>query len=231
MNLRMKYDDGFVAYINGVQVASSNVPVAPLSWSSLADQDRPDEDALSFEDFSVTLTPGLLLDGTNILAIHGLNSAIAGKGTKEERFVLVPQIETMLAVFPFDSTVSVVSDPGQRGAADNPDGDTWGNLMEHAMGGNPEQVDSLKVLELQSDKKPRLLLPGSPPDDVRYEILCCSHLDGPWVAISTKEGVGDWTGSVPVDSTPAASDRVWLTFAAGTEARAFYRLRITLVSP
>lgn len=236
MNLRMKYDDGFVASINGVVVARSNVPAAtlpstPLPWNSLASGDRPDEEALSFENFPVTLTPGLLLDGTNILAIHGLNSAIAGKGTKEERFVLVPQVETMLAVFPFDSSVSVVSDPGQRGAADNPDGDEWDNLLEHALGGNPEQVDALKVFELRPDRQPRLLLPESPPEDVRYEIERCNHLDGPWEVVSAKVGAGDWTGSVPVNSTPAASNRIWLTFAADTEARAFYRLRISLITP
>jgi hypothetical protein len=231
LNLRMKYDDGFVAFINGVEVARSNVPNGVLSWSSLASEDRSDEMALSFENFPITLTPDLLRDGTNILAVHGVNSAIAGGSVKEARFVLVPQMESFLAILPFDNMVSVISDPGQRGMADNPDGDKWDNLQEHALGGNPELVDSLKVFELRSDRKPWLLLPESPPDDVRYEIERCNHLDGPWEVVSTKVGVGNWTGSVPVESTPAASNRVWLTFTPDTETKAFYRLRISLVIP
>jgi hypothetical protein len=35
LTLKAKYDDGFVAYINGVEVARRNAPAAP-SWNSTA---------------------------------------------------------------------------------------------------------------------------------------------------------------------------------------------------
>ena len=36
LTLRMKYDDGFVAYLNGVKVAERNAPASP-NWRSYCD--------------------------------------------------------------------------------------------------------------------------------------------------------------------------------------------------
>jgi hypothetical protein len=72
LRLRMKYDDGFVAYVNGVKVAERNAPVSP-AWDSVATADRADADALQFEDIDVPLPAGVLINGVNILAIHGIN--------------------------------------------------------------------------------------------------------------------------------------------------------------
>ena len=74
LNLRMKYDDGFVAYLNGTRVASALAPSTP-TWNSAANGSHPDADALVFEDFDITEFLGRLRNGTNVLAIHGLNSS------------------------------------------------------------------------------------------------------------------------------------------------------------
>ena len=75
LKLRMKYDDGFIAYLNGVEVARDNAPAAPL-WSSIAVANRSNTLAVAFKDFDLTTSLGLLVNGTNLLAIHGLNDAI-----------------------------------------------------------------------------------------------------------------------------------------------------------
>lgn len=72
LNLRMKYDDGFVAYLNGQVVASRNAPASP-AWNSSATAPHANSEALAFEDISIANTPGLLASGANVLAIHGLN--------------------------------------------------------------------------------------------------------------------------------------------------------------
>jgi hypothetical protein len=72
LRLRMKYDDGFVAYLNGVDVARRNAPALPI-WSSGASSNRSDNLALVFEDMDLPGGPGLLFNGTNLLALHGLN--------------------------------------------------------------------------------------------------------------------------------------------------------------
>jgi len=75
--LRMKYEDGFVAYLNGFEVARANAPSeSELTWNSGATANRPDGDAVNFEDFDVTVHKDFLVKGTNILAMHGLNASL-----------------------------------------------------------------------------------------------------------------------------------------------------------
>ena len=70
LTLRMKYDDGFVAYLNGVQVAAQNAP-AVLATDSNATATRSNIQAVIYQDFIISAAS--LHAGTNVLAIHGLN--------------------------------------------------------------------------------------------------------------------------------------------------------------
>ncbi len=72
MTLRIRYDDGFVAYINGVEVARRNFTGTP-AWNSNADAIHDDSAAVDFEDINISLHLDALQTGDNILAIHGLN--------------------------------------------------------------------------------------------------------------------------------------------------------------
>jgi len=74
LTLRMKYEDGFVALLNGVEVARSNAPdVAEPAWDTAAAAIRPDQEAVTFEDFDISAHAERLVAGDNILAIQGLN--------------------------------------------------------------------------------------------------------------------------------------------------------------
>ena len=84
--LRMKYDDGFVAYLYGVEVARRNAPLTPL-WNASATAEHPDLQALNFEDIDITAFSGLLLDGVNVLALHGLNLSAA-----DDDFLIAPEL-------------------------------------------------------------------------------------------------------------------------------------------
>jgi hypothetical protein len=72
LKLRMRYDDGFVAYINGQVVATRNAPGSP-QWNSSATAASADAQSLVYEDILIPNPPGLLMAGANVLAIHGLN--------------------------------------------------------------------------------------------------------------------------------------------------------------
>ena len=72
LTLRMKYDDGFVAYVNGIPVAEANAPEV-LQWNSVTGAARSDSDALIFQDFDVSAAIRHLHVGENVLAIHALN--------------------------------------------------------------------------------------------------------------------------------------------------------------
>jgi spore coat protein CotH len=72
--LKLKYDDGFVAYLNGHRIASANAP-NPIRWNSRATRGHDDPQALEFEDFNISEHRDKFRKGKNVLAIHGLNVA------------------------------------------------------------------------------------------------------------------------------------------------------------
>ncbi|HXJ56778.1 MAG TPA: lamin tail domain-containing protein [Verrucomicrobiae bacterium] len=73
LTVRMKFEDGFVAYLNGVEVARSNAP-ATLTWNATATTPRTDTAATNFADFDLTSDRDLLHLGENVLAFQALNN-------------------------------------------------------------------------------------------------------------------------------------------------------------
>lgn len=86
LTLYMRYDDGFVAYLNGTYLASANAPTTP-AWNSRATGDHPDSLALAPVIYDITSKLGSLRQGQNILAIHGLNN-----GTGSTDFLILPEL-------------------------------------------------------------------------------------------------------------------------------------------
>ena len=74
LRLDMKAEDGFVAYLNGVKVASLQEP-SSLDWDSLADGATRDSDAIQFVAHNLSPFVGELRVGTNILAFQLLNQS------------------------------------------------------------------------------------------------------------------------------------------------------------
>jgi hypothetical protein len=72
LTLRMKYDDGFAAFINGTYAVGANDP-ATLLWNSDSDGDVTDAQALQFQHFDITASISDLDASGNILAIQGMN--------------------------------------------------------------------------------------------------------------------------------------------------------------
>ncbi|MEX0641250.1 MAG: dockerin type I domain-containing protein, partial [Pirellulales bacterium] len=71
--LRMKFDDGFVAYLDGVEVArSGNMPRGVPPYNELAGR-RDDFVAVDWEYYDLSPFLHLLTAGSHVLAIHGLN--------------------------------------------------------------------------------------------------------------------------------------------------------------
>ena len=81
--LRMKFDDGFIAYLDGKQVASRNAPTRP-TWHSSSNGDNSDGKAVNFEDFY--LQNPRLSKGNHVLAIHALD------GTRSSDFLMAAQL-------------------------------------------------------------------------------------------------------------------------------------------
>jgi hypothetical protein len=96
LTLRMKYEDGFVAYLNGVPIASFGVDDPEhVFWREAAIGNRPDSMAVEFEDFDITDNIGALRNGDNILAIHGLNATITSSDFLFLPVLIGTQVETL----------------------------------------------------------------------------------------------------------------------------------------
>ena len=91
VSLNIRYDDGFVAYINGQEIANANKP-APLLWNSGAV--FPHGDPAPYEEFLVPGSPkNLIHNGTNTLAIQGLNYRTTSSDFLIEAEVILYQAE------------------------------------------------------------------------------------------------------------------------------------------
>jgi len=91
MTLKIRYDDAFVAYLNGREIARRNFNGTP-AWNSRASVSHSDSAAVLFESIDISAFLDNLRQGANLLAIQGLNASatssdllisaglIAGKG-------------------------------------------------------------------------------------------------------------------------------------------------------
>lgn len=86
LTLRLKYEDGFIAYLNGVEVARGNAPANP-AYNSTSTAQRDDNLALVFLDIDVSPFLSRLAVGTNVLAVHALN---IGSGSSD--FLMLPEV-------------------------------------------------------------------------------------------------------------------------------------------
>ena len=110
LRLRVHYDDGFVAYLNGQLVASRNAP-GSLAWSSTATVARSAAQGLTPEEIVIPNAPGLLVNGDNVLAIQGLNVDAA-----DNDFLLHPQLDGE-ALLNTGGRYFAVPTPGARNGA------------------------------------------------------------------------------------------------------------------
>jgi len=74
MHLHVRYDDGFVAYLNGTEVARINAS-GTLRWNSMADASH-EASALAFDDvLDLSDRRDLLRPGDNLLAVQAMNNS------------------------------------------------------------------------------------------------------------------------------------------------------------
>lgn len=90
-NLAIHSDDGFVAYLNGVEIGSLLAP-AELNWNSAtagnAERSGGDTTVLHLPlVLDLTLAREHLRDGVNVIALHGLNSDL-----DEDDFLVRPEL-------------------------------------------------------------------------------------------------------------------------------------------
>lgn len=87
LTLKYKIDDGYVAFLNGVEVASENKPGGALAFNSEADGNDEVEIGEEFTTASLAVA-GNLVAGENILAIQAMNGNV-GSGD----FIFISELD------------------------------------------------------------------------------------------------------------------------------------------
>ena len=98
LTLNVKYDDAFVAYLNGRPIAAAGGPeVLDAAWNSTAARDRTVDEAIRYASFNVTSAIDRLIAGTeNVLMVHAINHSV-----DDGDLLIVPQlVATSLEVNP-----------------------------------------------------------------------------------------------------------------------------------
>ncbi len=84
--LRMKYADGFAAFLNGTEVARRNSS-GPLEWNSAATSERSGDEIALVEEINLADALPLLRPGENILAIQAMND-----NASDGNFLILPEL-------------------------------------------------------------------------------------------------------------------------------------------
>lgn len=118
LTLKMRYDDGFVAYLNGKEVARANFTGTP-AWNSHADSaiESIVQDFDEYIDISTFI--GDLKAGANILAIQGMNS-----GSTSSDFLISVAMDAVLVkienLSPAESGLALLNDKSLQESPPSP---------------------------------------------------------------------------------------------------------------
>ena len=102
---RMRYEDGFVAWLNGTEIARSNF-AGTAAYNSVATAALDETIPNAWTEFNVPVS--LLISGTNVLAIQGLNSS-----TSSSDFLLLPELTTSTDPIPGSAVYFSQPTPGE----------------------------------------------------------------------------------------------------------------------
>ncbi len=105
MTLRMDYDDGFVAYINGQEVTRANMPSGAPAFDTNASGAH---EAGTPEEFDLALYTDNLVSGTNVLAIEIHNSDIG-----DDDLSMIPELDIVSQVGGGQSDTTPPTIPGK----------------------------------------------------------------------------------------------------------------------
>ncbi len=150
LRLFLMYEDGFVAYINGMQVAADNAPASP-QWNSIATASRSDGVATQFAAFPLSNPTDILRDGENVLALHLLNVSISSSDA-----LILPKIEA--AEGELGENAVVLNDTTWVRARAR-SGSEWSALNE-ALFTIPTPYDGLRITEIMYHPRENDIIDG-----------------------------------------------------------------------
>jgi len=161
LTLRMRYNDGFVAWLNGTEVVRRNAPAIP-AFNSTATATRSAAETLTAEVIDLSAHLALLTGGTNVLAIHGMNDAVS-----DSSFLILPELSTTAGlaantVFFRPDGTQITATPGALNAVPVYEG-TVAPLVFSQKHGFYDKAFSLRISSATVGASIRYTLDGSTP--------------------------------------------------------------------
>jgi len=176
MTLAMQYDDGFVAYLNGTEIARRNFQGEP-AWNSTATASHNDIDAIVFEAIDVSSSLSALRSGANVFAIHGLNSSVTSSDLLiAAELTVARDVPATVPDGAMRYTEPLLLTQSVNVKARIRNGNTWSALNEAAFAVGPV-AESLRISEIMYHPADM-----DSPDDPNTEYIELTHV-GP-VAIN-----------------------------------------------
>jgi hypothetical protein len=206
LTLRVRHDDGFVAWINGILVASVHAP-DPLAWDSAATSASS-----SSRGSSVTIgnRPGLLKAGTNVLALQGLNVSAS-----DPTFLVLPEL--IGTSVPVDSSGGLYFTQPTPGAANTGGTTNTGPAITEVTQLPNVPIDSEDV-RVSARVTPTFGLVGGVT--LRYRIMYANEVSVPMNDRGTDgdlaAGDGLWSALIPASASTNGQMIRYLVTAADT---------------
>jgi len=170
MTLNIRYDDGFVAYLNGVEVARRNVNGTP-SWNANASTGHSDSEAVLIESIDISASLDSLQRGHNVLAVHGLNISTTSSDLLMLFELIAGQRASVDAGGASPSATryagSIRLDHSARVKARVLSGDTWSALDEAVFAVGPV-AENLRITEIMYH--PQSLTDAAEPNEEFIEL-------------------------------------------------------------
>ena len=71
-------DDGFIVWINGVQMVRVNAPAGEVPYNAVAtaQANEPNNNGAAYIVYQMPNSAAALVDGPNVLAVHALNQSL-----------------------------------------------------------------------------------------------------------------------------------------------------------
>jgi hypothetical protein len=183
LQLLMRYDDGFAAFLNGHLIASANAP-ASLAWNSTATQRHLDPQAVQWTAFDVSAARAWLQPGNNVLAIQGLNIAATNTDFLMQAQLVGQSVPDTAAGWRFFSGPT----PGAPNGTSTND---FGPIMSGAAH-SPNVPAAGVALTVTAQAVPGFNAISNVT--LHYRVMFNSEVSAPMSLVNTN---GTWTGTIP----------------------------------
>jgi len=211
MTLKIRYDDGFVAYINGVELetARRNFAGTP-QWDSGADGGHSDSVAVLFEYIDVSDYLSALRSGDNVLAIHGLND-----GLTSSDFLISAELEATVTTidhgeFPYPDALDQLAGLRITELMYNaPRGSNYDYIELQNISGTPIHLDGVRFVDGIEFEFPSKLLGAGQYVVVVSNLTAFHHEYG-----YTADVAGQYTGGLRGDGEKIVLSLAWPLEAA-----------------